>query len=76
MRSHLVIAISLLYFYGILDSHPIDVGLPSPLKELLHDEYEKGKTLEEANEVLNDPSSSQEEKEKALMDLDAIGALV
>lgn len=75
MTNFIAIAVGLLYFYGIMEGHPIDFGLPLPSKEQLIEDYEREREIEKASSTLLDPNSTQEEKDQALDQLDKVGVL-
>lgn len=55
----------LLFSIEKFSAHPIDIHLPIPEDFLLEYEYHKQKAINDAERVLEDPDSTQEECDKA-----------
>ena len=54
------------YWESSVTAHPIDIHIPTSYDYLFEWEYERGKANQEAENVVDNPESSQEEIDKAL----------
>jgi hypothetical protein len=61
-----ILTVSILLFaIEKFNAHPIDIHLPIAEDFLLEYEYHKQKAIQEAEDTLSDPDSTQEERNKA-----------
>lgn len=54
---------------NVLFSHVVDIHLPNPSEHSFKEEYEREQSREASERVLEDPSSSNDDRIKALSEL-------
>ena len=59
------IAIFLISYYSVLEGHTVDVHFPSAGEWQMEDRIRRDKENEEAEDTLNNPGASNEDREKA-----------
>lgn len=67
---HIYIALFLFSYYGVIESHTLDIHFPSSEEKKMEDDRQKDKENEEAHEVIDDPDSSDQDR------IDAFNTLI